>query len=94
MAKAHESPAQFGGRKPMFYALFDEFDQTLGTSHSDMDSAEHALLQLGEASGEVGIVELNETVPDMTELAGLASVATGRRWRFDSLKEQLVLEAE
>jgi hypothetical protein len=76
----------------MVFALFDEFEQVLGDTHKDLESAKHALLQLGEASGEVGIIELTQSVEDMSDLSDLDAGAKLRRWRFDSLTEELVLD--
>lgn len=70
----------------MLYSVIDTFNQTLGASYKTIEAAEDAIEELGEAAGEMSVVEVTTSLDDGADASGEG----GQRWNYDSITEKLV----
>ncbi len=70
----------------MFYSVIDSLNQTLGTSHTSIEAAADTIEELGEAAGEMSILEVRTSLGDGEDISEVA----GQIWVYDFIKESLV----
>lgn len=73
-----------------FYMLIDSFDEALGSSAKSLEEARDRIEEMGEAAGEMRVIEVEKFVAENANLKDVSVKPTGRSWSYDFLKEQLV----
>lgn len=74
----------------MPYSLVDSFNRSLGSSVASLEEAEDKIEQMGEAAGEISIIETVNKVEDEVDMSSKDIEKTGKKWIYDFVHEKFI----
>lgn len=74
----------------MPFSLVDSFNRSLGVSVASLEEAEDKIEEMGEAAGEITIIETVKEMDDGVDMSSDDIVKTGKKWIYDFVLEKFI----
>ena len=74
----------------MPYSLVDSFNRSLGASHASLEEAEDCIKEMGEAAGEITIIETIDVIGDEVDMTSGDVKKSGKNWIYDFVHEKFI----